>query len=98
MDNPNMMIKPGMACDINLITTSKTSEIAVPYNSVIQDKDKNTYVYTVDKTSHRVTKQPVKIGLFSNNELIVTNGLSEGDLIVVAGQQKLHDQSTVTIN
>ena len=98
MDNPKMIIKPGMACDIDLETTSITSAISVPYHSVIQDEKNKNYVYTVNKSNNTVTKQYVEIGLFSNNELIVTKGLSEGDLVVVVGQQKLHDQSTVIIN
>ena len=98
IDNPKMIIKPGMACDIDLKTTTITSKISVPFHSVIQDEKNKNYVYTVNKSNNTVTKQSVEIGLFSNNELIITKGLSEGDIIVVAGQQKLHDQSAITIN
>lgn len=96
MGNPNMIIKPGMACDIDLVTTSITNDITVPYNSVIQDENKKNFVYTVNSSTNKATKQHVEVGLFSNNEIIVINGLSEGDIIVIEGQQKLHDQSSIT--
>ncbi|MEI6864604.1 efflux RND transporter periplasmic adaptor subunit [Flavicella sp.] len=96
MNNPNQIIKPGMACDIDLITNTMSNHIAIPYSAVIQEENKKNYVYTVNKSNNKVSKQLVDIGLFSNNEIIIINGLSEGDFIVVTGHQKLHDQSTIT--
>ena len=93
--NPQMNIKPGMGCDV-IVDTEPTEELlAVPYQSVIKDEKGQTFVYTVLPKSNTVTKQPVKLGSFSNNSIEVLSGLSQGDLVVSSGQHKLYPKAEV---
>ena len=96
LNNLNNEIKPGMACDIDLTIEQIIDNISIPYNAVLQDDQQNKYVFKVNKANNTVSQHVVNTGLFSNNELVITQGLSEGDLIVIGGHQKLHDQSVIT--
>jgi HlyD family secretion protein len=61
-------------------TGSKENALIVPRHSVLQAPDQSFYVLTIVKG--RIHKQPIEIGLRSDLEMEVTQGLSEQDVII----------------
>lgn len=94
--NQEMIIKPGMACDIIIHTNSKSNIIAVPYQCVTKDDNGRSYVYIIDSQSKTVLKKSVELGSFINNKIEIVSGISIGDLIVIEGKQKLSNNVQVT--
>lgn len=94
--NPKKEIRPGMACDITIDISSENNTITIPYQCVIKDKEGGNYVYIVDSQSKIAFKKPVQLGSFINNKIEIVSGVSEGDLIVTEGKQKLSNQVKVT--
>jgi RND family efflux transporter MFP subunit len=97
IDNPRQLIKPGMACDINMSIPEEES-ISLPYEAVIKDFNDQEFVYLIEPSTGKAKKQIVEVGEFFNNELKVTSGLHVGDVVVVSGQHKLHDNADVIFN
>lgn len=51
------------------------------------------YVYIVDEG--RVRRQPIELGLQGKDRLQVVSGLSEGDIVIIVGQQGLREGQEV---
>jgi len=96
ISNPKMEIKPGMACDIVINISSENNIITTPYQSIIKDNEGENFVYVIDYQSKTAIKKVVQLGSFINNKIEILSGLSEGDLVVTEGKQKLSNQVKVT--
>lgn len=95
--NPDLMLKPGMVCDVNISERTGKEALIIPYESVFRAADGKTYVYTVDPQKHRAVRQPVSTGQYFDSGLEVLSGLSEGQLIVKDGKEKLSDNCLIEL-
>lgn len=78
-------LMPGMVCEVHVKGDGGQGPV-VPA-SVIQTGMDGRYLWTVrDGKAH---KTAVKVGGYSGNGVIITEGLEEGDLVIVEGYQKV---------
>jgi membrane fusion protein, multidrug efflux system len=96
-DNPAMKLKPGMVCDVEMKENIEKDMIVIPYQSVFRDNDNKSYVFVVDTIQKRVKKQLISVGQYLDSDLEVLSGLSEGQLIVTEGKEKLSDNSLIAL-
>jgi RND family efflux transporter MFP subunit len=97
IENKKHQIKPGMICNVTLYK-NKTNEAAglfVPNRAVLVDEQGRNFVYAVN--ANKAVRKYVKTGELLSNGIEITEGLNDGEQIVVAGQQKLVDNSSVHI-
>lgn len=97
----NNKIKIGMYARVKLITESKTNTIVLPSTTIVT-RDGKPYVFLVNGTPDSdgnvtVSQQAIKIGLVIDDKTEVSQGLSEGQTVVVKGQTLLADGSKVKI-
>jgi len=88
LNNPDLLLKPGMVCDVKIDAGMQQQKILVSTKSVNVDDKGKTFVYVVNK-SNKPQKKEVRIGAYMNNKVEILEGLSQGDLIVKAGSQKI---------
>ena len=94
VDNPEAKIRPGMTADVTLTWGSRPSTIAIPEQALlVQNGD--TYVYVAKATL--CEKRPVKPGLNQHGTVIIEDGLGEGDLVIVSGQELLTDGAQIRV-
>jgi len=94
IDNKDNLLGPGMFVRINLIIDRK-SGVPVILKEALRGGE-NPYVYVIrEDKAHR---QNVKLGFRNGPYFWVKEGLSEGDEVVVMGQQLLKEGRTVTID
>ncbi len=90
----NLAIKSGMFGKVNLSGTIPLQGIAVPASAVIEDAGKaQVYLIKNGKASLRAVTTSKNIG----NEVVIANGLDEGDVIVTSGFINLFENANVTI-
>lgn len=77
------------------VVWKETKGITVPTTSIMNYAGKK-FVYLIDK-DNKVSQIPVELGDLQGDEIVIINGLKEGDKIVTSGIQKLRNGSTVTI-
>ncbi len=87
MDEKSERLGVGYRLEARFLTGAKTEALKVPRSSVLQAPDGSFYVLKVE--SGRIAETPVEIGLKSDLELEITNGLSPGDLIAAHGDTSL---------
>jgi len=67
--------------------------IPVIIKEAVLGKDPDTFVYVVsDGTAHL---RKVRLGIREGSDYEITAGLKPGDLVVIMGQQRLHDGVSV---
>jgi len=96
-DTQDDRVKAGMSISASIITSSKTDVLMVS-NSAVKSQNGSYYVETVDPNSLGVqagqssqgvilttapTQKAVEIGISNDTSTEITNGLKEGDIIVV---------------
>lgn len=87
-------ILPGMVCKVRL-SQDGGSSIVIPMRSVMTDNT-GRYVWCADNDGV-ISKKRVVCGGFAGNGVIVSDGLMEGDLLVVEGQGKVSSGMKVKI-
>ncbi|WP_333820302.1 efflux RND transporter periplasmic adaptor subunit [Ohtaekwangia sp.] len=97
VENKDLLIRPGMIAEVRMKGNSKETDILVPAESIIQDLDRHSYIYVIDKAQQKAFKHKVSLGRMVDNKIQILSGLSAGEVIVVAGQSKLSDGASVTI-
>ena len=93
-DTPHKLLAPGMLATVDHQLAVQHNALMVPEMAVSTDI-KGNYVYKVDH--NHVDKTYVVEGQHLNGLIQIKSGLSFGDVVVTAGQQKLEDHALIKI-
>ncbi|PKQ65467.1 hypothetical protein BZG02_00215 [Labilibaculum filiforme] len=96
IDTQNKQIVPGMVASITTkLKATNTTDCKVPVESVFS-KDGKSYVWVYNQTSDCVESKHVQMkGFDSMGMITITEGVSDGDLIVAAGVNSLREGQKV---
>jgi membrane fusion protein (multidrug efflux system) len=105
LQNPDHKLLPGMYATVDIATGSPQSYITLPQTAITFNPYGDT-VYVVDSKAADANGKPqliarqtfVTTGPTRGDQVAVLKGIGEGDLIVTAGQIKLHNGSTILID
>lgn len=95
LDNENGILKPGMVARAT-IKTGTSNGLFVPLESVLQ-LSAGSSVYIYDEQKGAVEKRAVTTGEILGDTIEVTNGIKEGEQLVIEGQFMLHDGDFVQL-
>jgi multidrug efflux system membrane fusion protein len=109
-DNADGSLFPNQFVNVKLLVDTKKSVVIVPV-AAIQHGNNGTFIYVVDTTNDTVKMQPVTVGItaldgstaeitdgISEGDVVVTDGISDGDVVVTDGVDKLQDGSKIVIS
>ncbi|QGJ71037.1 Efflux RND transporter periplasmic adaptor subunit [Planctomycetales bacterium 10988] len=103
LDLPNKedRLSPGMSICAWLPVRSKTNELVVSKDAVLQTLQES-YVYQavkdIESKQHKAQKVPVRILFEMSDHLVIDSpDLSEGDLVIVEGNERLMPETIVAI-
>lgn len=93
--NPENKLISGQYGRVTIQSQSPVKEIVIPMKAVQQDMI-GSYVYIINK-DNRIEKRDVVRGVeLEDFDVVITSGLSAGDVIVTEGFQKIAPQSPVS--
>ncbi len=92
--DPDKTLMPGMVTEVTLKGTEEEKLVVVPARIVQLDEQNRLFVW-IDN-SGKAEKRIITCGDFAGNGVIVTQGLNQGDRIIVDGQQKVCNGTSVT--
>ena len=98
--NPSRRLRAGMVAEASLTNGQARSTIVVPATAVVvRDGGPNgtTNVYVLDRNVARVHARRVTTGPAHGDSLEITSGITTGEQVVVAGQQRLRDGVRVDV-
>src|SRR3984957_12110350 len=84
IDNPGGELKANMTANAEILLDEHKGVLTVPENAVVYDNQKNASVNVPDKSNKEgLRKVPVKVGLSDGSKTEITEGLKEGDVVVL---------------
>jgi membrane fusion protein (multidrug efflux system) len=98
IDNRQMQLRPGMFARVNAVFGERADALVIPEEAIVPQGGRSTVIRIVpgankdELVSERVT---VKIGIRQPGKVEVLEGLSIGDSVVVAGQQRLQRDGSI---
>ncbi|ETX27930.1 efflux RND transporter periplasmic adaptor subunit [Roseivivax isoporae] len=94
-DNPEKLLLPGMYVQVEMPTATEDGVFLVPQEGVVRDRRGNPQAMVVT-AGDTVEARPLEILQNQGSHWVVTDGLSDGDRVVVAGFQRISPGATVT--
>jgi multidrug efflux system membrane fusion protein len=93
--NDKLALWPGQFVNVRLLVETRKNGLTVPA-SVIQRGPQGTYAFVI-KADNTAEVRPVQVAQIDAGIALIDQGLSSGEQVVVDGQYKLQDGSSVTI-
>lgn len=90
----NQALVAGLFVNVSQALGSQTHALTVPTMSLMATIDGEQIYKVVD---NKIQAIPVVVGQRMNNSVQIIKGLEVGEVVVITGQQKIRDGSTVTI-
>lgn len=94
VDNPQHRLQSGMFAKVKLILKEHKNTPAI-LKEAVMGKEPDLYVYMVK--DNQAILQKVNLGIRQGPYFEVREGLKEGDLVVIMGQQRLRDNAPVSV-
>lgn len=96
VDNPDDGVILGIEASVKIHTDKADDVLILPYEYICTDAD-GDFVYMVDENSQLV-RRDVTIGLSTSTDAQITEGLNDGDAIVITDPDELTEGMMVVVN
>ena len=87
LDNPDLEIVPGMYAVAQFKFEQHSNALTVPTEAISNPKDPVVYVINA---GNEIEARPVKLGVEMPDKYEITNGLKEGELVMVGSASQVH--------
>ena len=94
VSNAERILRPGMLARATFTKSIKDEQIIIPRHTILE-KERGRVVYVFDKG--KVFVRDIQVGLSQKDQVQVTKGLKDGELIVVEGHNKLSNGEEVNV-
>jgi len=91
--NAQRQLWPGTFVNAEVTTSVVKGALTIPTDAV-QQSDKGQFVFVVGP-DHKVATRPVEVGQRADGEALISRGLNAGETVVVQGQYRLAQGTTV---
>lgn len=92
-ENPNGLLVSGMTCNVNVLNKAASPQIVIPHQAVVEQLGK--YSVFVVGDSSKVEQRIVQLGSEIKGNIVITEGLKVGEVIVSEGVMKLRSGAVV---
>jgi membrane fusion protein (multidrug efflux system) len=93
--NDKNLLKAGMSTTVRVLNNASQKSVVIPYKAITEQLGE-FFVYVVGD-SNKVSQRKLVLGKQIGTNIIVRNGLKEGEKIVVQGVQNLREGAVITI-
>jgi multidrug efflux system membrane fusion protein len=95
-----LTVESGMAATVHLvlkIDAHTSAGIALPTSALVSDSDGNPGVWRIDPHEMRVHKVKVTTSAIQQDTILITSGVTDGDLLATAGSRFLREGQKVRV-
>lgn len=94
LDNKEMIFRPGMIVGLYMVRNRVSDAIIIPLSSILS-KEGQSYVF-IEKDG-KANMRDIVIGGISGENVLILNGLSVDENLIIVGQRELFDGSNVKV-
>lgn len=94
ISDPTSQLPPNASVNVQIVIAEKKGALVVPRAALIRDGDRR-FVYVLAK--NRAVGRDVKVGLIGLSEVEITDGLREGERVILAGAVPLSEGMRVSV-
>jgi len=87
-------LKPGMFVEVRIVIGMKEDVLVIPRRAILYKQNK-TYVFVAERG--QVSQREVSLGLTEEDHVEVTEGITEGEVIVTVGVESLKDGQRIEV-
>lgn len=98
VDDAGDILKPGLNVTCEISTVDKKDVLLAPMEAITPDKDDNNMVFVVDEKTKTMSQKKVTLGINSDMNVEILDGIKEGDLVVLDPQPTYRDGSKIRIS
>ncbi len=91
--NKERILRPGLNCNIKILSENSGIQIAIPSRSIVEQMGE-FFIYLIDN-NNIARQRKITAGASIGDKTLVKSGLIAGDRIVVEGTQKIRDGQVV---
>lgn len=95
IDNPDLILRPGMFVKANIITAQKDSTVVIP-KDIIMSGSRGKYVFVVGRNSAAEDRW-ITTGISNQDNIEIIEGLKPNDRLIIKGFETLRDNSKVKV-
>ncbi|MEO5573116.1 MAG: efflux RND transporter periplasmic adaptor subunit [Gammaproteobacteria bacterium] len=92
-DNPDELLKPNMYADVIIADAAKQGTLSIPREAVISTGDGQRVIIALG--AGKFVPRTIKSGIEAGERIEITDGLSEGESVVVSGQFLIDSESSL---
>jgi membrane fusion protein, multidrug efflux system len=92
--NPKRDLKDGMSTVLNVLNRQSGRRLVVPFKAVVEQMGEN-FVFIAGDSSKAVQRK-VQLGPRLRDQIVIMNGIKEGDKVVTEGLNRLRDGGQIT--
>lgn len=93
-ENPESLVKGGMFADV-YFTTNRIKDALVVPAEVVMDIEGNPYLYILN--NGKAERRMITVGITTDEEVVIIEGISQNDKVVVRGQNSISDGESVEV-
>ncbi len=97
LNNDKNLLFPGSVILATILLDGKTEILTIPGESVLISPDGVKYVYILTENRGSVRRKQIATKGFFKKEVVVSQGVKDDDLIIIAGQKRLSDGAIVNL-
>ena len=94
IDNPDLLLRPGMFVRSDLVVARKDSTIVIP-KEIILSKQRGKTVFVVERGA--ASERLLTTGLESATEVEILKGLKKDERLIISGFETLRNRSKVKV-
>jgi len=94
IDNPEQKLHSGMFAKVKLVI-SEHKDVPIILKEAVMGKEPDLYVYVIE--GNKAILRKINLGIRQDAQYEVREGLKQGDLVVIVGQQRLYEGAQVAM-
>ena len=92
--NKEMKILVGMSAKVRITTEKIENVVVVSHSSIIEEKNGRSVFVARDG---KAEKRQVKLGAMEGDRVVISDGVSFGEKLIIVGQRELNDGQPIQI-
>lgn len=94
VNNPNLLMRPGMFVKAEIVVERRDSAIVVP-REIVQTKRRGKVVFVIERNT--AVEKRINTGIETDTEVEIISGLEPGESLVTEGYQMLSNRAKVKV-